>query len=621
VAVADETTRVPYTVYGKRRRPWVRHAVILGSAAAALLLVGLGVNAWMTRDVIQPGVSVGGVDVGGMSRTEAREVLARQIGDRLGRPVQVRTAAGTVSVVPGSSGIRVDLDRAIDEAMSSGRLEARLLPHVWSSNIAAPLSFASATLLPDPLAQLQSQPRDARLIVKADGSARVVEAHSGSAFDAPSALRLIGLAALAGHPSVTVPLREQSPRVTTAAATDALQRARHLLGGPIPLRFKGKRVGRITPAQLAPLMRAAPTGTAVALSVDPKGLAPLLKQAAKKVERAPRNATFTVDGKHARIRSDRPGLTVDVAGTAANIVAGGAGAAPRATVAVTKHDAKFTVADAKKLGIKERLFNKPITTSMGASSSNRIHNVHLLADMLDGRIIKAGQTFDFNKAVGQRTTARGFLVGQQIENGQLVPAVGGGVCQVVTTMFDSAFYAGLKVTDRRNHDFYISHYPLGMDATVSWGGPEFRFVNTLKHAIMIKTSYTDASLSIQFYGTREGITVTKTTGPEYGFTSPGVRRIPDASVAPGTEVRTGGGGGGFSVVVYRTVRRNGKVIRKDQFTSHYVPSDVIVKVGPPKPKTKGKPKTGGAATGASGDKAGAGNTTTTPGGTDQPPTQ
>jgi hypothetical protein len=212
-------------------------------------------------------------------------------------------------------------------------------------------------------------------------------------------------------------------------------------------------------------------------------------------------------------------------------------------------------------------------------------------------------------------------VGQQIENGQLVPAVGGGVCQVVTTMFDSAFYAGLKVTDRRNHDFYISHYPLGMDATVSWGGPEFRFVNTLKHAIMIKTSYTDASLSIQFYGTREGITVTKTTGPEYGFTSPGVRRIPDASVAPGTEVRTGGGGGGFSVVVYRTVRRNGKVIRKDQFTSHYVPSDVIVKVGPPKPKTKGKPKTGGAATGASGDKAGAGNTTTTPGGTDQPPTQ
>ena len=130
---------------------------------------------------------------------------------------------------------------------------------------------------------------------------------------------------------------------------------------------------------------------------------------------------------------------------------------------------------------------------MGASSSNRIHNVHLLADMLDGRIIKPGQTFDFNKAIGQRTTARGFLVGQQIENGQLVPAVGGGVCQVVTTLFDSAFYAGLKVTDRRNHDFYISHYPLGMDATVSWGGPEFRFVNTLKHAIMIKTAYTNST--------------------------------------------------------------------------------------------------------------------------------
>jgi vancomycin resistance protein YoaR len=187
----------------------------------------------------------------------------------------------------------------------------------------------------------------------------------------------------------------------------------------------------------------------------------------------------------------------------------------------------------------------------------------------------------------------------------------------VTTLFDSAFYAGLRVTDRRNHDFYISHYPLGMDATVSWGGPEFRFVNTLKHAIMIKTAYTNATLSMQFYGTREGISVTKTTGPKYGFTSPGVRRIQDASVAPGTEVQAGGGTGGFSVVVYRTVRRNGKVIRKDQFPSRYVPADVILKVGPPKPKSKAKPKDPSAPAGTATTPG-----TTAAGGTDQqPPTQ
>ncbi len=255
---------------------------------------------------------------------------------------------------------------------------------------------------------------------------------------------------------------------------------------------------------------------------------------------------------------------------------------------MTRKEAAFTTEDAKKLGINVRLFTKPITTLMGGSSANRIHNVHLLADMLDGKIIKPGQAFDFNKVVGQRTAERGFKVGQQIENGQLVPAIGGGVCQVVTTLYDAAFYAGLKITDRRNHDFYISHYPLGMDATVSWGGPEFRFVNTLKHAILIKTSYTNSTMSVQLYGTREGITVTQKTSARSNFTSAGVRKIPDPTVAPGEEVRSGGGTGGFTVTVFRTVKRNGKVIRKDQFTSRYTPQDVIIKVGPPKPKDKAK---------------------------------
>jgi vancomycin resistance protein YoaR len=604
-----ETREIPYTIYGRRRRPWLRHTAILGTGLAALLALGLGVNAWMTRDVIQPGVSVGGVDVGGMSKADARALLVREIGDRLGRPVQVHTQAGTVTVVPGSSGIGIDLDRALAEAYSSGRVEARLLPHLWSAQIAPPLEIASTNFLPEALANLQAKPHDARLVVKADGTAHVVDGVAGASFDTPSALRAIGLAGLAGRAVVDVPVQQLPPAISTEAAKAAMARAEQLLAKSIPLRFNGKQVGRLTPKQLAPLLRAAPAGGDVALSIDPKGLAPLLKTIAKKVDRAPRNATFTANGKFAHIKADRPGLKVNAAITAENIVSAGTGVTQQARVGITRKEAAFTTEDAKKLGISVRLFKKPITTLMGGSSSNRIHNVHLLADMLDGRIIKAGQTFDFNKAIGQRTTARGFLVGQQIENGQLVPAIGGGVCQVVTTMYDAAFYAGLKIVARRNHDFYLSHYPLGMDATVSWGGPEFRFVNTLKHAILIKTSYTNSTMSIQFYGTREGITVTQKTGPKSNFTSPGVRKINDPTVPAGEEVRSGGGNGGFTVTVFRTVKRNGKVIRKDQFTSHYTPEDVIIKVGPPKPKDKSKPKPP-AATGTDGS----------PGGTDVPPT-
>jgi vancomycin resistance protein YoaR len=210
--------------------------------------------------------------------------------------------------------------------------------------------------------------------------------------------------------------------------------------------------------------------------------------------------------------------------------------------------------------------------------------VHLLAQIIDGTIVKPGQSFDFNRIVGQRTTERGFRVGQQIENGQLVPAVGGGVCQVATTLYDAAFYAGLKVTDRTNHDFYISHYALGMDATVSWGGPELRFVNTLEHAILIRFAYTDSTLSIQLFSTPEGLTVEKETGPQHDFTSASTTEIDDPTLPPGTRTEEGGGAGGFSVTVFRTVKRKGKVIRRDTFTSVYHPQDVIVRVGPPKPK-------------------------------------
>ncbi len=605
-----ETREIPYTVYGRRHRPWLRHTAILGTGLVALLAVGLGANAWMTRDVIQPGVSVAGVDIGGMSRAEARALLVREIGDRLDRPVQVRTQAGTVAVVPGSSGIGIDLDKALAQAYSSGRVEARLLPHLWSTRIDPPLQIASTSFLPESLASLQAKPRDARLVVKSDGTASVVEGVAGAAFDTPAALRAIGLAGLAGSSTVEVPVQRTPPAISTEAAQAAKVRAEQLLAKSIPLRFNGKLVGRLTPKQLAPLLRAQPTSGDVSLSIDAKGLAPLLKAVSEKVDRVPRNASFTTNGKNAHIKPDRPGLKVNAAITATNIVAAGTGEKEQARVGVTRKEASFTTEDAKKLGINVRLFTKPITTLMGGSSANRIHNVHLLADMLDGRIVKAGQAFDFNKAIGQRTTARGFLVGQQIENGQLVPAIGGGVCQVVTTLYDAAFYAGLKVTDRRNHDFYLSHYPLGMDATVSWGGPEFRFVNTLKHAILIKTSYTNSTMSIQLYGTREGITVTQKTSAKSGFTSPRERRIPDASVAPGEEVRSGGGSGGFNVTVFRTVKKNGKVIRKDQFTSHYTPEDIIIKVGPPKAKDKSKAKT------ATGNTPPATGTGGSPGGAD-----
>ena len=97
--------------------------------------------------------------------------------------------------------------------------------------------------------------------------------------------------------------------------------------------------------------------------------------------------------------------------------------------------------------------------------ANRIHNVQLVSQLLDGHLIAPGATFSFNQATGARTAEKGFREAPVIINGELGTGLGGGVCQVSTTVFNAAYEAGLKITSRTNHALYISHYPQGRDTS------------------------------------------------------------------------------------------------------------------------------------------------------------
>ena len=107
-------------------------------------------------------------------------------------------------------------------------------------------------------------------------------------------------------------------------------------------------------------------------------------------------------------------------------------------------------------------------TTIYGGIPNRIHNVQLVAHLVDDKLIAPGTTFSFNGTTGDRNAAKGFLEAPVIVNGELTTGLGGGVCQVSTTVFNAAFEAGLKITERTNHSLYISHYPQGRDATVDY---------------------------------------------------------------------------------------------------------------------------------------------------------
>ncbi|NCB28668.1 MAG: hypothetical protein EOM63_02750 [Clostridia bacterium] len=132
------------------------------------------------------------------------------------------------------------------------------------------------------------------------------------------------------------------------------------------------------------------------------------------------------------------------------------------------------------------------TTSYSTKQANRCTNIRLAATAVNGTVLSPGETFSFNTVVGQRTTARGYKEAHVFSGGQVTEGVGGGICQVSSTLFNAAMLADMQITARVNHGLPVSYVPAGRDATVSWGGPEFKFKNPYSYAVKITAGYDSA---------------------------------------------------------------------------------------------------------------------------------
>jgi vancomycin resistance protein YoaR len=412
------------------------------------------------------------------------------------------------------------------------------------------------------------KPRRAQ-IVNDRGEYRIVPSNDGETVDADALAAELERAALSGAHTVEPALAHVEPELTDAAAEAAIAEAKLLADAPIALTFKGEDVGALNPAQLAKLVRFRPDRDRFRVGFHPQRLAKAVEPMLNPWRARAANARFVVEGARVRIAPSKPGLTVDARWVADSVASAAESSIPRASLRLKQVPPDLTTREAEKLGIRQRI--STFTTDMGTSSSNRIHNVHLMAEYIDGTVIRPGDTFSFNDRVGPRTIERGFREGQMIIGSLLLPSIGGGVCQTATTLFNNAFELGLPTVRRYNHSFYISHYPMGRDATVSWGGPDLVFRNDLKTAILIKTSYTDETLTFSFYGTDPKRRVEISTGPQVNWRTPRTTYALDP-YAPRGSVRTvaGSNQSGFDVTVTRKVYENGKLLREDAVTSNYV---------------------------------------------------
>lgn len=246
------------------------------------------------------------------------------------------------------------------------------------------------------------------------------------------------------------------------------------------------------------------------------------------------------------------------------------------------YDGTFSVDDALAYGIVEVFSSYTTNYSTKASNANRIYNIHLVSDLLNDSIAGAyGGTWSFNDVAGDTTEEAGFREAGSIIEGERTDSIGGGICQVATTVYNAVYDSGLPIEERHNHSLYMSAYPDGRDAAVSFPLLDLIWKNDTESDILLTTSYTESSVTVNLIGVDPQYSVETEVGEWQKGEKYTTKIEVDESMAPDTYVLDTTGSDGQVIEVKRTVKdKNGVVIREKTFTSVYAPVTQIVKVGP-----------------------------------------
>ncbi|WP_069649113.1 VanW family protein [Caloranaerobacter ferrireducens] len=230
--------------------------------------------------------------------------------------------------------------------------------------------------------------------------------------------------------------------------------------------------------------------------------------------------------------------------------------------------------------IKDRLGS--FTTTFAGSSLGRKHNINLASSSINGKILLPGEVFSFNETTGPRDANAGYKEAKIILDGDLTPGIGGGVCQVSTTLYNAVLLSDLKIEERHPHSIPATYVEKGLDATVAYDYLDFKFSNNTNYPIYIHSEVKDNNLTITIFGKKaKKNRVVKIKSEIIQILEPEVEIKIDEKLEPGTKNILQRGRYGYKVKTYKEVYENGRKIKTEIISSdYYKPRKEIVKVGP-----------------------------------------
>ncbi|MGX1567447.1 VanW family protein [Streptomyces sp. NPDC055506] len=551
--------------------------------AGGALAVGVGglylAGLMLTGGEIDTGTTVRGVEIGGLSRAEAVRKLERQLGADGARelPVKVGERSGTVD--PRRAGLSFDVRETVDRAARTG---------------ADPLSvfggfFRSGGVI-EPVVRLDEDKARAALGRLAKGldqkvrdgavsfdSGRVEEVapRTGYALDVNAAVGPLRASFLRGDADAvtSLPARETRPKVTADEVGRAVRTfAKPAVSAPVTLTAGGRRftVGQDVLGEHLAMRpdgggRLRPELDAKGLRADPAVAGPL-----DEVTATAENAKLGSDGDKVVVEEDATiGLEVTdkALGKAVLPLLTRSGADRGGEVAVRETQPEVTRENAPELGLTEKMSSFTVHFE---PAEYRTKNIGRAVELINGSVVRPDETWSFNRTVGERTEANGFVEGIIILDDKFTKASGGGVSAVATTMYNALFFAGVKPVEHGAHSFYIERYPEGREATVAWGSLDLRFINDSGKAIYIRAESTDTSVTVSFLGTRKYDEIKSVKGPRTEVKKPSKKVSKDKECVPQTPLE------GFDVTVERVFYSDGREVKREPYRTHYTPRDEIV---------------------------------------------
>ena len=571
--------------------------VCIAGLVALAVLVGLA-YAGSSRELAE-GTHVAGVDIGGLTSEAAVSRLDAQFAKVSAEPATFTAAGETFSFAANQLAVEPDWRAAVAAAGRAGngfgpirglrRLHTRffgaeVLPRLAASNAA--LDFA----LDGIASQVDREARNAALVRRGVRIETVPE-QAGSRLQRDAAaeviVRALGQLERPSGP-MALPVVVAPPKVTAEMLVPTARRARAVVRAPVFLKGPD-RSWRLPRQRLASLLDL-PSGGVTRLAFAGAAADAYFRALSERVGKPARDAGFAVSGESVHILPARDGVELDVPATARALLRAALKPANRvAQLQVVRAAPARTTAEALAMGIDRRMTSYRTYYS---GTTDRITNLQLGVRELDGTLVSPGGTFSLNEAIGERTVERGFRPAPVIIGTEFAEEIGGGTSQIATTVFNAAWEAGLRITERNPHSLYISRYQLGRDATVYWPSLDLKFVNDTKSWVLVKGFAESDAIRVSIYG-GEHRRVESSPGT---FTVTGrapIKRVKDPTLAKGKTVVEEKGSAPSRTSVTRTVyAANGDVIHDETWTTSYRGEKRIVRVGTKVAEPKSKPPAG-----------------------------